>query len=183
MKNGLSKKQIEKLMELCVDYVYKHSDKWKKDSVHASLYTMVYDEEQSYITIDIAKETIQFSNPAGIIKWNMKENHTDKFKKVKESLLDLGKDNNATIVNKNIDDVLNFGKPTKKQEVFADPPKPKPLNQGKKYELTFKNNEKAIVYQSELPIMSSGFASVFRELKVGQEMYDVLTMTNFKRLE
>jgi len=52
-----------------------------------------------------------------------------------------------------------------------------------KYEITNKKGEKETVEKEGLPKFSSTFNSMVKKLKIGEQMYDITTMVNIKRIE
>lgn len=53
----------------------------------------------------------------------------------------------------------------------------------KQFEVEYKNGKKEIVNESNLPKFSSNFNRMIKNIKVGEDMYDVTSMTMIKRIK
>jgi len=52
-----------------------------------------------------------------------------------------------------------------------------------KYEVTYKDGKTKNLNEIELPKFSSSFNRMVKELKIGQNMYEITEMINIKRIE
>ena len=52
-----------------------------------------------------------------------------------------------------------------------------------KYEITYKNGSKEILEKELLPKFSPTFNRMVKNLKIGESMYEITSMTDFKRIE
>lgn len=51
------------------------------------------------------------------------------------------------------------------------------------YEVTYKNGKKEILEKTKLPKFSSNFNMMVKNLKIGESMYEITSMTNIKRIK
>lgn len=52
-----------------------------------------------------------------------------------------------------------------------------------KYEVTYKGGKKKILERAELPKFSSTFNRMIKDLRIGENMYEVSEMVEIKRVE